>query len=121
MEQIHSNFIYCCAFLPRFLIHCCFSLQTLHWGRSPLSPTHHPLPYNGYKYVRIRQNKTQTRSTSCRSRVTNECDIRFVNGNNEPLYIYNLSEELSILFNYYYKAKSKIVINGKANIVYGIL
>ena len=32
MEQIHSNFIYCYAFLPRFLIHCCFSLQTLHWG-----------------------------------------------------------------------------------------
>lgn len=48
-------------------------------------------------------------------------DIRFVNGNNEPLYIYNLSEELSILFNYYYKVKSKIVINGKANIVHGIL
>ena len=58
----------------------------------------------------------QTRSASCRSRVTNERDIRFVNGNNEPLYIYNLSEELSILFNYYYKVKSKIVINGKANL-----
>ena len=52
---------------------------------------------------------------------TNERDIRFVNGNYEPLYIYNLSEELSILFNYYYKVKSKIVINGKANIVHGIL
>ena len=61
----------------------------------------------GYKYVRIQQNKTQTRSASCRSRVTNERDIRFVNGNDESLYIYNLSEKLSILFNYCYKVKSK--------------
>ena len=39
--------------------------------------------------------------------------LRFVNGNNEPLY---LSEEISILFTYCIKVKSKIVINGKATL-----
>ena len=101
-----------------FITNIALGVEALFLQHTILCPTMDPNPY---KYVRIQQNKTQSRSTSCKSRVTNECDIRFVNGNNEPLYIYNLSEELSILFNYYYKVKSKIVINGKANIVRGIL